>query len=343
MKPDDPLLSNFLDGELTPEERRTFEASMATDPSIGEILQDLTRVRDAVASLPRPGLPISVDLASAVLSDLRASRQRRTWSPLRVPLMASALAAAAAIWLAIANPLHVPPQRRPTATVRTRTDLVSRVPETPRQTSATPISSISPTVGNNPLAGRVVDELDRETERVQLRQWLDGQDVRQIVVKAGPALRPSDRLAGLLRTTARQDPNFAHLGAIRLPGSGVDVDSFAVVLRPCELEHLVGLIGKEFPEGGVGKVESIAGGPNLYPLGDSSGLRIVAGTPINRLKHPRGADRRILARADEPLILDELAPAKTPDRDEAEPIPPAVPPTLARPEPLTLLLRVRNP
>ncbi|WZO96634.1 hypothetical protein EP7_003637 [Isosphaeraceae bacterium EP7] len=339
---DDPLLSAFLDGELSPADRGAFDPSMAADPALVEFLNDLTRVRDAVASLPRPGMP-RVDLAWDVLSELQTTRRRRVWSPLRVSLMASGLAAAAAIWLAFANPLHVPPRFPRNPAIENRPNLVQHGPETlrgePVLANAGPSSAILPVLNS----ARPANDLDLETERVQVRHWLDGQDIRQLVVKASPATQPSDLIVEILRTTARKDPTFAHLGETRLPGSEADDDSFAVVLRPCELGHLHDLIRKAFPAGKVGEIESIAGGPTLYPLGDAAGLQLVAGTPLNPVQHPQQADRPILASSNQGNNLVELDSEKNPAPEFAESTPHAAVKSLDPKQPLTLLLRIRKP
>ena len=338
---DDPVVSAYLDGELSPAGRTAFESSMAADPSLAETLEGLRRVRSMVGSLGRPAMP-SVDLASAVVTEFEKARRRQVWSPLRVSLMASGLAAAAALWLAFANPLNVRPQmpkgravdpRQGQAIVKTTPEIPLLVPPAHSQTG--PIQVNLPVVAET----RVAADLDRETDRLQIRNWLDGQDVRQLVVKSDPGTRSAELIEAILRSTARKDPLFARLGAIQMDGPVADADSFAVVLRPCELDNLQRLVREAFPGDKVGEVESVEGGPALYPLGENEGLQLIAGTPINPVQHTTDADRKILASQNKGANLDDLESQNQPRPNVVTPV---VSRPVIRPQPMTLLLRVRN-
>ncbi len=62
---DDELLSAYLDGELTDEERAAVEARIANDPDAQQLLQQLRGVSQAVQKLPLE--PVGRDLRDEIL------------------------------------------------------------------------------------------------------------------------------------------------------------------------------------------------------------------------------------------------------------------------------------
>ena len=97
LDPTDPLLSAYLDDELTADERRSADAAIAADPEKAEELRSLAAARDLIAGLPRPA---PVDLAPEVLRRIAAAsaRPRSTLDRARRPAL---WAAAAGVLLAV--------------------------------------------------------------------------------------------------------------------------------------------------------------------------------------------------------------------------------------------------
>lgn len=100
-------LSDYLDGELSGEERERLESALEGDAELRRILEELRAVRDRAASLPRtepesdlwPGIASRIrESDSSVLPMSRAGRTRRRFS-----FTAPQLAAAAVALLAIGS------------------------------------------------------------------------------------------------------------------------------------------------------------------------------------------------------------------------------------------------
>ena len=70
----DELLSAYLDGEVTAEERALVERRLEQSPALRETLDEYSDVSEAVRGLPRPGAP--VDLPERVLARLRSRESR---------------------------------------------------------------------------------------------------------------------------------------------------------------------------------------------------------------------------------------------------------------------------
>ena len=78
---DESLLSAYVDGELDLDEQRAVESALASDPRLAQTVQDLLRVRELVAELPRP---LSPDVSSQVMRWMHQRMSvRRTWSMAR--------------------------------------------------------------------------------------------------------------------------------------------------------------------------------------------------------------------------------------------------------------------
>ncbi len=71
------LLSCYLDGEVTPEERERVERLLRSDPEARRRLEELRWVRDALRALPARPLP--EDLVPAILHRAEALSRGWTW------------------------------------------------------------------------------------------------------------------------------------------------------------------------------------------------------------------------------------------------------------------------
>jgi hypothetical protein len=68
---DESLLSAYLDGQLDPDQLRSVESALLSNPQLSEQLRSLTILRDLVGGLSRD---VSVDVSSAVLERIQSSR-----------------------------------------------------------------------------------------------------------------------------------------------------------------------------------------------------------------------------------------------------------------------------
>ncbi len=95
---DERLLSAYVDGEVTPEERREVEAWLRQDPRAQQLYRELVGVRGLLADLPRPAPP--PDLEAQILALARGLRERAGWGRrARVAAAGAVVAAAAALGL----------------------------------------------------------------------------------------------------------------------------------------------------------------------------------------------------------------------------------------------------
>jgi len=108
-------LSDYLDGEMSGEERERLEAALQGDEELGRVLEELRAVRDRAASLPRtepdsdlwPGIEARIrESGAGVVPITRATRERRRFS-FTIPQLAAAAVAFLVIgsgtaWLAMA-------------------------------------------------------------------------------------------------------------------------------------------------------------------------------------------------------------------------------------------------
>src|SRR4051812_1388747 len=90
---DESLLTAYLDGELAPDQRSSIESALLADPELADALRRLAEVRELLAGMPRPTMP--VDLAGAVVGRIRRDpgRELRRAPSLSLPLGAARLAA----------------------------------------------------------------------------------------------------------------------------------------------------------------------------------------------------------------------------------------------------------
>jgi anti-sigma factor RsiW len=108
-------LSDYLDGDLTPEEFAAMESALAADPELRAAMEEIRAVKQAAASLPHrepgtdlwPGIRARIEAAGPVATfDLEAERRTRRRISLSVPQFAAAAVAlvcvgSASAWLAL--------------------------------------------------------------------------------------------------------------------------------------------------------------------------------------------------------------------------------------------------
>ena len=143
----DDTLSAYLDDELTPAERATFEAGLSADADVRAQLDEVAEVRALVrglaAPVPPPGFVDDLLAASvadaatapAVVLDLDAARTRRRGRA-RFAAIAGSAAAAVALVLAVALPAQT------SASPALATEV--RVHQAGAAASGDPVSALAP-------------------------------------------------------------------------------------------------------------------------------------------------------------------------------------------------------
>ena len=109
------MLSAYLDGECTADERAVIEARLASDPEWQAELEEITAARDAVRALPMREVPAGffegMTIEDADDIDNAPSRPQHVWA--RRTLSIVAVAAAIGFAFMIATPSHSGPQVTP--------------------------------------------------------------------------------------------------------------------------------------------------------------------------------------------------------------------------------------
>lgn len=250
-------LSALLDDQLSPDERRSVEEAVASDPAAAEALRSLAGVRDLVAGLSRPTGP---DLAPEILKrlELRNSRQvgeRFAIRPLRLVALAAGIAASLAGVALIGErfqPAHQPAPR----VVRAPSEipLVEAAPEVDATSPAVaeligppaPIESTistddKPTVAiasTEPPSAEAPAAVD--PERRLVRELLDDHPSPRIFLVTDLKGEATDeRVALLLGLSTHRD-----FHRIELSGDKV----FAATLDPDELATLRERLATAFPD-----------------------------------------------------------------------------------------------
>ncbi len=103
----DELLSAYIDGAVTNQERATVEAAISADPALAWELESLRRTVELVQALPPIALPRSFALREDQVADVLAER--------RAKAVAAATATAAPV---VARPVTARPPRQPVAPPR---------------------------------------------------------------------------------------------------------------------------------------------------------------------------------------------------------------------------------
>ena len=89
------LVSAYLDGEVTPEERREVETRLRQDPDLQQLCEELAQVRRLLQNLPPREMP--QELESRILQAVRGQRPRSKQTGAGRLLWAAAGAAAAVV------------------------------------------------------------------------------------------------------------------------------------------------------------------------------------------------------------------------------------------------------
>lgn len=228
---DDALLSAYLDGELDPDERLAVEGALSSDPALARRLESLTRLRDLLASVPRPAMATDRDrfgtVAERVLA-LRAQRLERrarlrlvgSWS-----LVAGLAAAAVLLMLAPFGPGQVRPQGGQALQGQARNQPPVR-PSDPGEDGDADLRLVGSlegdTASTGPAPAEPADPLDEpQRHRETIRRWLERPDARRFLVVADELTPDLTRTVdGLIRDLARQQPDFGRITLDR----GLEVD-----------------------------------------------------------------------------------------------------------------------
>lgn len=268
-------LSALLDDHLSPDERRSVETAVASDPAAAETLRSLAGVRDLVAGLSRPAGP---DLAPAVLERLktRASRRagrRPTIRPLRLATLAAGVAASLAC-LALFGGRFQGPQR-PAQQVAPAPPEVLIADASPKSKvdadAANPTAAaelVGPPAPVEPVAATgdapavaiasaeppIAETPAIDPDRLLVRELLDGRrSPRIFLVMDQEGESTADRVASLVGLSTHRDfhrvelPDAAAEG--EADGAGASrATVFAATLNPDELATLQERLATAFPE-----------------------------------------------------------------------------------------------
>ncbi|NOZ30138.1 MAG: hypothetical protein GXP39_19075 [Chloroflexi bacterium] len=97
----DELLSAYIDGEVTPEEREAVEEAVARDPDVAFRLQTLQHTVSLLSNLPRASLPRAFTLSEADVAPDRREPFWRRWRGLTLSLYLRGATALAATLLVV--------------------------------------------------------------------------------------------------------------------------------------------------------------------------------------------------------------------------------------------------
>jgi hypothetical protein len=114
------LLSEYLDGQLSPRDRNKLEQRMVTQPELRDGLEELKQLRSVLRSVPRRKVPHNFTLTRAMVEKPAASRWT-SWIP------ALSLSSAMATFLLIVSMLTRMPGGMPAAMVSPEMESSSRV------------------------------------------------------------------------------------------------------------------------------------------------------------------------------------------------------------------------
>lgn len=269
------LLSAHLDDQLSPDERRSVESAVATDPAAAEALRSLAGVRDLVAGLSRPAGP---DLAPEVLKRLEARELRRRGerSTIKIPRLAALVGGVAASLACLALVGGgFQPWRRPAAPLVAPEPIVEPVltdsevsPSVPEVIAPAPVELVGPPAPTESMAtpdgepSTAVVSIDRPGEeapavdpaRSPAQELLDGRHSPRIFLVLDQEVEAIDkRVASLLGLSTRRD-----FHRIELPRAEAEGDSegsapeeaivFVATLAPDELATLQERLAVAFPD-----------------------------------------------------------------------------------------------
>lgn len=302
MNIDENTLDAYLDGELGPDQRITFESAVAADARLSDDLRASSALAELISSLPRP--PLETDISIRVLADIESRRTSRplAWRLKDVARMQPARAArllwSAAALLAILatwafRPVVVPGPEVGRLAVQTEAatpgDEVGGLDD---QSEIDPSgTSTRPPLASSP--GRA--ELLREREQTRLRQLLDSPSLQKVFlvsdVFGGDA---SSRVEEILDRTPRRHAGFGRMtlsqGIIIDPEHPDRATVFAVVMDDREIEELHAKLDAQFPSR---VAESRAQPELLTQLSEVTQVAFVAGNPVANVILPEGPTRAI--------------------------------------------------
>jgi hypothetical protein len=254
---DDTLLTAYLDGELSRDDRHAVEAALKSNPRLVAQLRELAAVRGLVAGLFRPGTPY--DMVGPVMARLSRRPWDRLWARRSELAMGSGLAAAAVLLIGLTiwryehsvGPLdqHAPQIASSSNSVHPAPVVSSAAPALPKTTVAPPTTapSVKPDPAALILAGPDRNEVDRDRERQRILNYLDGAQpdspsVRRIILTADQLETAASEVQQLLINTPRTRPHFGRMALTK----GFEVDPkepgeavvFVLVMDETELRYV---------------------------------------------------------------------------------------------------------
>jgi hypothetical protein len=318
---DESVLTAYLDGALEPDERSALELALVLDPALAQRLRGLSAVRDLVAGLPRPVLP--VDLTGAVSARIESEPTR--WPRSRTAALAlGSLGLAASLLLGLGVALRtythtVPPARRPPAAHPGGTVAdggARRVePVTPRTTerqgSTPPAQPV--VAAAKPDADRLARKREEAAAAEKVRALLESPRLRRVLIVTDIIGEGTpDGVEQIVQQTPRTDATYGRItvsqGIVVDPLHPGEATVFALVMNEEELKLFRKRLEQAFPE----SVEDAEADPVVCAqLGEIGHLEVLPGTPASSVVIPGTVSPRIALRSDrslhEPAIDTQVA------------------------------------
>ncbi len=308
---DETLLSAYLDGELSAEDRHRVEMALLADPETADQLRQLAAVRDIVDSLSVPVL--HADLSQSVMAQLRSQKRpvRILRLPLRRPLMRVLIdfGVAAAIMLSLSATLVTVLRRLPPRPDRLvvvpkqagpkKIGTIAKIPAGPDSpvtgleevAEATPSFVVAnrPEKPSQPLIPRSAVEDPEEQDRQFVREMLENPHPNHLFVVDTLGGQASERVGELIREMPRLDAKFGRVmirkGLVFDPQHPSEATVYAFLADDKELTAFRDRLHDQFPDSHEeGKADPVL----LTQLADIPQMAVLSGTlTADLLPHPR--------------------------------------------------------
>jgi len=319
---DESLLTAYLDGELEPDERSSIESALLDDPKLARRLRQLGAVRELVAGLPRPVLP--VDLTGEIGSRIGPGPVR-LWPGLRGGRRVSAVTAtwgltlAASLLIALGLALrHQPRAPRPAPAPVSPPVEIARAPESVPAVDRAPAAPTGPAA---PRPARRASDPGAAARKQrdaaaanEIRALLDSPRLRRVFIVTDVIGGDTPgRVEELVKTSPRTEARYGRItvsqGIVIDPLHPQKATVFALVLNEQELKLFQKKLEQKFPQ----RVEDAeADSIVVGQLAEAGQLAVLQGTPASEVFIPRDALPPNAFRSDltrqHPMETTQIAP-----------------------------------
>jgi anti-sigma factor RsiW len=149
------LLSAYLDGQVTPEERTAVEQAIAEDPTIAEQARALSQTVALLRALPRAPVPRAFTLSEADVAAAHTPWWERNWRRLAFALYLRGAALVAAVLFVVVVVADLRQGQLPPTTIGAERGLTSAVArdDVPTATAPAGVEGVQPTPFEQPAPG----------------------------------------------------------------------------------------------------------------------------------------------------------------------------------------------